>query len=199
MSGRVRRTFFLASLAALVSAWMLAPSHDAYALGPFDAEVTLRLGYGTDPFNPSGSSSPNGLGVAFGARAGASIQAVYVGLRFDDYLGGRSTFANPMSMGGMGGSGTLSTSVHTLIYGLDVGYNLHPLPILTIRPVVSVGNADLSTTGLDTNVLYVGGGVTALLTFGSFVVGADAALIDFPTASNSQVSFVFGGQAGVRF
>jgi hypothetical protein len=99
-------------------------------------------------------------------------------------------------------------SSHSLMYGLEAGYDWK-LTILTIRPQVGVGNFTGTTTvngsGGSSSNLYVEPGVTALVSFGTLFVGADANLLVLPSTkqpdgtTGTDTAFTIHGQVGVRF
>jgi len=183
----MRRSWLLvAALAA--GAATFAGSRDAHALGPVDLEIAAKGGYGTNPFG--GNLNP--LGVGLGGRAGVSFFGFYGGAGLLYYLGG--------SQG--------DVSSHTLMYGLEAGYNWK-LTILTIRPQLGVGNftgtTSLNNVSSSSSNLYLEPGVTALISFGTMFVGADANLLVLPDitqpggAKGTETAFTIHGQVGVRF
>jgi hypothetical protein len=178
-------------LLAAASAALLtgAIAGDAHALGPIDLEVAAKAGVGTNP-----SSGPiNLLGFGLGGRAGVSFFGIYGGVEAMYYLGGSQSIAGE------------NVSLHSVMYGLDLGYNFK-VTILTIRPQLGLGNFTVSTSpgSVSKSNLYLEPGVTGLLSFGTFIVGADANLlvlpgINTPTGSSTETAFTIHGQVGVRF
>ncbi len=177
-------------LAASVAAMLTASvARDAHALGPIDLEVAAKAGGGTNP----GSGPLNPLGFGLGGRGGVSFFGFYGGVDVMYYLGGSETVLGE------------SVSAHTLMYGVDLGYNIK-VAILTLRPQLGLGNFTVSTSpgGGSASNLYLEPGVTGLLAFGTFIVGADANLlvlpgINTPTGSTTETAFTLHGQVGLRF
>jgi hypothetical protein len=163
---------------------------DAHALGPIDLELGAKVGYGTSPSN-SGPINPLGFGI--GGRGGVSFFGIYAGVGAMYYLGGSQTLDGE------------KVSLHTVMYGFDLGYNFK-IAILTIRPLLGIGNLTVSSSpssGNESN-LYLEPGVTALVSLGTLFVGADANLlvlpgINTPTGSQTETAFTVHGQVGVRF
>ena len=180
----------VAATAALLTG---AFARDARALGPIDLEVGAKAGVGTNP--SSGPANPLGFGL--GGRGGVSFFGFYGGLNLLYYFGGSTNVA-----------GT-DVSYHTLMYGLELGYNIK-LAILTIRPQLGIGNA-VFTAGpsggpsTDSSNLYLEPGVTGLVSLGTVFVGADANLLLLPSVAqgdgshSTQTAFTLHGQVGVRF
>lgn len=185
-----------ASIAAVLA---FSVSRDAHALGPVDLEVGAIAGAGTTPSNtPSGLPSPLGFGL--GGRGGIALFGFYGGVEGMYYFGGSQN----------------GVSAHSDMYGVDVGYNLK-LPLITIRPLVGIGNFTESGSGTATtptasvsfsgnqSTLYVQPGLTALVSLGTFYVGADAnalLLTSLPQPSGGKgldVAVTIHGQLGVRF
>jgi hypothetical protein len=97
-------------------------------------------------------------------------------------------------------------SGHALMYGVEAGFGVKPIDILTIRPQVGLGNATFSFSGNTPGVssdnisnLYVEPGVTGLLSFGNWFVGADANVLVIPGLAQSNAVFTAHGQVGVKF
>jgi hypothetical protein len=121
------------------------------------------------------------------------------------YLGG-STESQPS-----GANAKVSES--SWLYGFEGGYSFK-IALLTLRPTVEVGSYTIHTSlsgggseafdlvGLaaqDRHSLYVEPGVTALVGFGLWFVGADADIFLTPGLDNSQAAFMANGQVGVKF
>ncbi len=75
---------------------------------------------------------------------------------------------------------------------------------MTLRPTVQVGNYAIHTsfsggTGRDTHNLFVESGLTALLGFGLWFVGADANVFFTPGLDNSKAAFMGNVQGGIKF
>jgi hypothetical protein len=189
------KTALLASAGVLSLTAVVSFASDASALGPLDLEVAAKAGVGTTPSNiPSGY--PNPLGFGIGARAGVSIFGLYGGGSIIYYLGGSDN----------------GLSTHTLMYGVEGGYGMKLIDILTLRAQVGIGNYDVTTnvTGLgssDHNDLYVEPGITAMVTLpvvGLFV-GADANILVLTGAkdengnSTTDIGFTLHGQVGYSF
>jgi hypothetical protein len=179
----------LLAVGALAALLVASFSNDARALGPIDLEVALEAGGGTNPSN--GPINP--LGVGIGGRAGVGFFGFYGGVNVIDYLGGSETIVGTKE------------SVHALMYGLDVGYNIK-VAILTIRPLLGLGNFEISTSpgSSSPSYFYLQPGVTALISLGLVFVGADANLlvlpsVSTPTGNQAQTAFTAHGQIGLRF
>jgi hypothetical protein len=130
------------------------------------------------------------------------------------YLGGTS---------GLDGGG--STTLHSLQYGVELGYGFKLLRLLTIRPQIGIGNytAFASVNGLavgptsgptisgssSQSTLYLEPGVTALASVGLLFAGVDLNLLVLPNlsttdpsgnqGSTTDVAFTAHAQVGVRF
>jgi hypothetical protein len=171
---------------------------DAHALGPVDLEIAARAGVGSTP----GGGGPNPLGLGLGARGGVQILGLYGGLSIMNYFGESQdeTF------------GTFSA--HSLLYGVEAGYGSKLLDLITLRGTVGVGNYSetvevkqgaASGPSATANSLYVEPGVLAMLTLGSFLVGADANVLVLPSRTNSDKStgfdaaFTLHAQVGIKF
>jgi hypothetical protein len=98
----------------------------------------------------------------------------------------------------LGGSDN-GVSFNTLMYGVEAGWGLKLLEILTIRPQVGLGNATFSVGSASSSNLYVEPGVTGLASLGMLFVGADANALVFPGLANSNVAFTLHGQVGLKF
>lgn len=163
----------------------------ARALGPLDIEAGLKAGGGTGPL----SGEPNALGFGLGGRAGASFAGYYGGANVVYYFGQSGTVEN------------LSVSEHALLYGVEVGYGLTFLDLLTLRGLLGVGNFTLSYTGVSNiSSLYLEPNLTALVSLGLFYVGADAGALLLPALSDPGhpsaslvAAFTGHGQLGIKF
>jgi len=190
-----RIPLLVAATAAVVVIGSVA--RDAHALGPIDLELGAKVGAGTSP----ASSGPNPLGFGLGGRGGISFFGIYAGVDAMYYFGGSETLTPP----GPAGTSSEKISLHTVMYGLDLGYNFK-IAILTIRPLLGIGNFTESSSpssGNESN-LYLEPGVTALVSLGTLFVGADANLlvlpgINTPTGNQTETAFTLHGQVGVRF
>ncbi|HTQ44405.1 MAG TPA: hypothetical protein VMI75_16705 [Polyangiaceae bacterium] len=167
--------FGLASIAIVTS------TRTAHALGPIDLEVGAKAGVGTKPYNGDG---PNPLGFGLGGRAGVVLlDHLYGGVNVMYYLGDSQN----------------GVSFNTLMYGVEAGWGLKLLEILTIRPQVGLGNATFSAGNASNSNLYVEPGVTGLVSLGMLFVGADANVLVFPGLANSNAAFTLHGQVGLKF
>jgi hypothetical protein len=187
-------------VAAALGVGAICTSNDAHALGPLDVEVGLKGGVGT---NPESSSPVNPLGVGLGGRAGVSIFGLYGGVQAMYYLGGSSTETVP-------GAGSISYSLHTVLYGVEAGYSIKLIPLLTIRPQIGVGNATFtgSAGGVSSSSsnLYLEPGVTGLVSLGLVYVGADVNYLILPSIGNgapgntsTEGALTVHAQVGVTF
>jgi hypothetical protein len=184
-------------LAAAAGAGTFAFSRPASALGPVDIEIAARGGYGANPIK---NDPINPLGGAIGARAGISVVGIYAGVSTMYYFGG-SLPAGTMLSNGL--STTAKESVSSWMYGVAGGYNFNIL-ILTLRPTIEVGNYTIHTSvegfpSQNTNNIYIEPGVTALLGFGMWFIGADADLFLTPGLQDSKLGFMLNGQVGLKF
>jgi len=187
---------FAWSLVAAVLAGALLVSRDAFALGPVGIEAAAKVGGGTNP--TADTLNPLGLGV--GGRAGVSVFGAYGGVSYLYYFGGSEEVA---------GSSTKRTGKAMLI-GFEGGYSFSIVGLLTLRPQVGVGEydgnfnpaspspgaANYSAAGKN---LYVEPGVTAVVPFGLWFVGADGNVILLPGQIGSKAGFTVHGQIGLRF
>jgi hypothetical protein len=199
---RTRVLFAAAAFAFLAG----SISRDAHALGPIDLEVGAKAGGGTNPFSGQTPSTINPLGFGLGGRAGVAFFGIYAGVDLMYYFGGSQT----EPIGGVGGVSqqNVSVSEHTLMYGVDLGYNFK-ISILTIRPQLGLGNFTLTSSGggqsTSVNNLYLEPGVTGLVSLGTLFVGADANLLVLPGipqpdgGKGTNTAFTLHGQVGVRF
>jgi hypothetical protein len=187
-----------AVLATALGAGILSVSANAHALGPLSLEIGLKAGEGTNPV-----SGPNPLGFGIGGRAGVSILGFYGGVSVIDYLGSSQT------------EDGIKASLHTLLYGVEGGYGITLLDLLTLRAQLGVGNAGVtasfsgSAAGISasgdhtSNGLYLEPGVTALVSFGMWFVGADInalILTDFNNGSggnSTKTAMTVHGQVGL--
>jgi len=199
----MRATFLVP--VALCLAVLIAPT-EAHALGPIDLEVAAKVGYANNP----GSGDPNPLGVGLGGRAGVAFMGAYGGVNILYYFGGTS---NLNTFGATG-----SVSANSLLYGIEAGYGVTLVDILTIRAQLGVGNITISRNNSGSvgsvtasapsslNNLYLEPGLTGLLGFGTYFVGADANLLILPSiaqqnggGSSTETCFTLHGQIGVKF
>jgi len=181
----------------------LSVTRNASALGPVDVEVAAKVGGGTNPvLVPSSALGPaqvNALGFGLGERAGASLAGFYGGLSFMYYFGASqrpyATDTNILIH---------LESFNSVLYGVEAGYNFN-VSFLTVRPELGVGNFTLTesspgTPTLSTSNVYLEPGVTGLLSFGQWIVGADANVLFLPGWSGrSQPAFTAHGQVGIKF
>jgi len=181
-----------------VACSLLAFAGDAHALGPVDLEVGAKVGGATNPVSGSGATNPLGFGV--GGRAGlAFLGGIYVGGNIMYYFGGSQN----ENLVGAAGNSSVSVSFNTLMYGGELGYGIKILDLLTIRPQVGLGNANITASAAgqsnSSGYVYVEPGVTALIGLGLLFVGADANVLLLPTLSGNQAAFSIHGQIGVQF
>jgi hypothetical protein len=194
----MKKTALVLSAGVLSLTAVVSFAKDASALGPLDLEIGAKAGVGTTPSNiPSGF--PNPLGFGIGGRAGISILGLYAGGSIIYYLGGSEN----------------GLSAHTLMYGVEGGYGIKLIDILTLRALVGVGSYDVSASGSagpvtvsgDTKNLYVEPGITAMvsLPFVGWFVGADANVLvltgekDVNDNSTTDTAFTLHGQIGYTF
>jgi len=200
----MRKTSILA--AVLVSLALFAVPSKAWALGPVGVEVAVKAGYGANP----GPSDPNPLGFGLGGRAGVSFMGVYGGVNILYYFGGSSS----QDLLGV----ATKFSANSLLYGIEAGYGLTLVDILTLRAHLGLGNFQETASGSGSagsltvsggsqtlNNLYLEPGVTGLLGFGLYFVGVDANLLVLPGIkdsngnSSTESSLTIHGQVGVKF
>jgi hypothetical protein len=211
------RTASIVVGAVAFSAATFAMTRNAHALGPVDLEVGAKVGFASNPASSSSSTTVNGvttttsssggnvLGFGLGARGGVSFMGFYGGVQLMYYFG----TSQDESVGGV----SASVSAHTFMYGLELGYGIKLLDLLTIRPQLGIGNANFSTSVNESGVPGIGGinvsgsnsnlylepGVTGIVSLGTFFVGADANILFFPGLDNSKPAFSFHGQIGLKF
>jgi hypothetical protein len=208
------RTASIVAGACAFCAATFAMTRNAHALGPVDLEVGAKVGFGTNPVsNSNGGSSLNPLGFGLGARAGVSFLGFYGGAQLMYYFGGSQDLSVPgVSAGGISVPGqSASVSVHTLMYGVEAGYGITLIDILTIRPQIGIGNGTVSCSASASGVvntsagcgsqssLYLEPGVTGLIGLGMWFVGADANVLFFTGLDNSKAAFTLHGQVGLKF
>ena len=190
----VRARLLRLALPALSAAVAICSSEpEARALGPIDLEGGLKVGVGTTP--ATFAASPLGFGI--GGRAGVGFFNVYAGVSAMYYAG--SSTDVPSSIGPQ----TFSSS--STLLGLEVGYSIHVLRRLTIRPQIGVGNFAIASGDASQNFLYLEPGVTALVSLGRFLyVGADANVLILPSApqddgpAKALTALTLHGQIGVK-
>jgi hypothetical protein len=189
----------LALVATLAATTVIATTRDASALGPLDLEIGAKAGVGTAPSSwPSGA--PNPLGFGLGARGGVAIMGIYGGANIVYYFGGGQNVLG------------VDTSVHSLMYGVEAGYGLTLLGLLTIRPQVGLGNFTLTSSvagqSHDDSNLYVEPGLTAFVTVPGlgWFAGADANVLVLPGLKDgpngetkTDTAFTLHGQVGYKF
>lgn len=200
----------LSVLAAVAVATLaLTASKDASA-GPIELELGAKAGVGSNP----SSSSLNPLGFGIGARGGVSIIGIYGGLNLMYYTGGSSD-TNVVV-------GNVHTSAHSLMYGIEGGFNFRLLDdLLTLRPQLGLGNFNVSYDASGNAVgvtvsgnesksyLYLEPSALAYLSFGNLFVGADIGFLVIPsvdertgpttTESKTWTSLTIHGQVGLKF
>jgi hypothetical protein len=194
-------SIFVAALA--FGAGTFAMTRDAHALGPVGVEVGAKVGVASNPSSAPANSivtPSNPLGFGIGARGGVDIMGFYGGVSLMYYLGSSQNIEED--------GVSASVSQHTLMYGLELGYGVTLLDILTIRPQIGLGNATFSGSGngisinggdTSTSNLYLEPGVTGLIGLGLWYVGADVNVLFFPGLDNSKASVSIHGQVGVKF
>ncbi len=206
------RTASIFAGAVAFGAATFAMTSNAHALGPVDVEVGAKVGFATNPVSGSSatvngvtatSSPPNPLGFGLGARGGVSFLGFYGGVNFLYYFGS----SQDVSVLGQ----SVSIHEHTFMYGLELGYGITLLDLLTIRPQVGIGNATFSSSGTASGTvnadvgggsnsnIYIEPGVTGLVSLGGWFVGADANVLFFPGLDNSKAAFTLHGQIGFKF
>jgi hypothetical protein len=198
------RTASIVAAACAFGAATFAMTRTAHALGPVDLEIGAKAGLGTNPLsNPNGGPDINPLGFGLGARAGVSFLGFYGGVQLMYYFGGSQDLNVPGQ--------SVSVKAHTFMYGVEAGYGITLIDILTIRPQIGIGNGTVScsasTSGLvntsagcgDKSSLYLEPGVTGLIALGMWFVGADANVLFFTGLDNSKAAFTLHGQVGVKF
>jgi hypothetical protein len=198
------RRFSVALLAGALGAGTLSTARAAHALGPIDLEAGAKLGMGTAPSN----WNVNPLGLGLGARGGVSFMGIYGGLNIVYYFGSSQS----QSLGGS----SLSVSEHSLLYGIEAGYGMK-LSIVTLRAQLGVGSAKVTVSnseqiagfsgggGGSQSSLYLEPGVTAMVSLGTWFVGADinalvlTGLKDTSNQSSTDTALTWHGQVGATF
>jgi len=197
-------------LLAIPFAALLATTTRTADAAPIEVELAGRAGVGTNPSD--GSINPLGFGI--GARGGLSIIGIYGGLSLMYYTGGSDSVSIP--------GGSVETSAHSLMYGIEGGFNFRLLDdFLTLRPQLGIGNYNLTGKGSGnvgnlsaeesktSSYLYLEPGVVGYVAFGSLFVGADANILVIPsvdqtgatgqTSSKTYTAFTLHGQVGLKF
>jgi hypothetical protein len=179
------------AVAGGLAALLVTQDASAFGPGPLDTvEIAARVGGGTTPV----SGGPNALGFGLGVRGGASFSGFYGGVSFMDYLGSGQELPLP-------GGGTTHYSSSSILIGFEGGYEI-PVSFVTLRPQVGIGSYTLNQTESESNSsssVYFEPGVTALLTFGRWILGADANVLFLPWLSGSEPAFTAHGQLGFKF
>jgi hypothetical protein len=203
------RRFSVALLATALGAGTLSIARDAHALGPIGLEIGAKAGAGSNPY--SNGNDPNPLGFGIGARGGVTFLGLYGGLNFMYYLGQSKNETTDGS--------SFSESVHSTQYGIEAGYGLTLLSLLTLRAQLGVGNFTVTSSGggqvagvsasasQSQSTLYLEPGVTAMVSLGIWFIGADVnALIltglkddDGSGNSSTKSALTFHGQLGLTF
>ena len=177
----------------LALATLVTTEHDAHALGPIDIEAGLRAGFATKP--SSNDANPFGLGI--GGRAGVGIFHLYGGISAIHYFGEKQDITSQV--------GTTRVSFSSTLLGLELGYSITAIPLLTIRPQLGIGNAAFSFQDDSTSHLYLEPGVVVLISLGLVYVGADANVLVVPGidqgdgSTKTDTSFTLHAQAGIKF
>ncbi len=174
---------------------ILAFPGEANALGPVDIEIGAKAGVATGPLGP--------LGFGVGGRGGVSVQGLYAGIDFIDYLGATGPCGSCPAPAASSTGGGLMQTRSGLLYGFEAGYNFKFFPV-TIRPQLGLGNFRFSNAagtppgpGDVSNSLYLEPSVVWLVSLGLFLVGADVGWLFLPTGPDSAVTV--HGQIGVTF
>jgi len=146
-----------------------------------------------------------------GARGGVLLRNLYLGFGLVYYFSSHTeplpgTSGTGGGFGQAGGTGPVTIDGHTLLYGVEVGYDVVHLPLFSLRPQVGLGvDADGSSCsgnstcgGSSSTNLYVEPGVTALLVLGNrLLVGADLSAVVVPENGQVFTALAAHGQAGV--
>jgi hypothetical protein len=189
----------------LAGACVWAWPGQASAAVPFEIEGGGFIGYATNP-----SHGPNPLGVGIGARAGVDAYNIYAGIAATYYFGASGNCgAGAPSGEGLGSLGAfcgeddaeISISQMTVLYGVDLGYTLSVprAKYLKIRPILELGDAELTRTGSvgasditegtlaqyrSANAFYLQPGLEVFVTTSGFFIGADANLLLIPSITD---------------
>jgi hypothetical protein len=156
---------------AALSADLAGAARDARALGPVDVEVGAKVGGGGAPF----TDQPNPLGFGVGGRAGVEFAGWYGGLSLMYYVGESGTVS------------AVTASEHSFLYGLEAGYGVKLLGLVTLRGQIGVGNFTVEYTGIgpaSLSNLYLEPGLTALFSLGLWYIGADVNVLVLPGISD---------------
>lgn len=185
------------------SALLFAPTV-AYAFDTIGVEAGAKVGAGI-PLD----TEPNtilGLGFGLGARAGITFFNVYAGVAGVYYFGQSKVLA--------GGTDTL----HTLMLGVEGGYDFKLLPHFTLRPQLGLGDHEYyqsnsaSLASKSSSYFYIEPAIVALVPMGNFYLGADAGTRILPAGPATtaceegadachtfHIGLTLHVQAGVRF
>lgn len=192
-----KASVFLAPAVVIVLA--VTFTRPARALGPVDIEAAARVGGASSPIKDDIHGGGGALGFGLGGRAGLSIFGIYGGVSAMYYFGGGNDESQPVAPGSVG----IKDSESSWLYGFEGGYSIK-IALLTLRPTVGIGSYtihySLSGGGSeDVHNLYVEPGITALLGFGLWFVGADVNAFLTPGLDNSKAALMANGQIGVKF
>lgn len=173
----------------------------ARALGPVDIEAAARVGGASSPIKDDVNGRTGALGFGLGGRAGVSIFGIYGGVAAMYYLGGSNTESQSPSADFVPPGPIESES--SWLYGFEGGYSFK-IQLLTLRPTVQIGSYTLHYSlvdggGQNIHNLYVEPGVTALIGFGLWFVGADANVFLTPGMDKSRAAFMGNVQVGLKF
>jgi hypothetical protein len=187
-----RALFFLAALGA--TAPPMCVCSNACADDPINIEAGAIVGAGTQPSNHS-DGAPSALAFGLGARGGVSLFGFYGGIEAMYYFGDSNGAAQ----------------AHSDLYGVDLGYTL-TLPLITIRPLLGIGNFTETTPGVSTfalsgtrSTVYLQPGITVLLPLRTIYVGGDVnalVLTNLPdpgARDRSDFALTIHAQVGLRF
>ena len=200
--------FTVRLLALIVSIDAIGVTADARALGPVDVEVAGTAGGATNPV-----AAPDPLGFELGARSGVSFRHFYTGLAFSYSLGSTASAVcvGPVLVACT--TTTVTSSAHSVRYGIDGGYDIDLLPRLRVRPAIGVGILSfhesspvqivvagaLASLDRTASTAYLEPQATATLSFGAIFAGVDAGLLILPGWSRSNAALDGHGDVGVRF
>jgi hypothetical protein len=189
----MRATRLFLALASVVAIGLLTSPKNARALGPVEVEAAANVGTGSNPVGKPGFA--NALLAGVGGRVGVSFLEAYAGLNLEYHWSDSGTIFGDAVRG----------QINTLTFGAELGYNIRPIRVLTIRPQLGIGNAHFQLNEVsedvpnlifpgDSNYLYLEPGIVCLLSFGAVLVGVDAGLLWLPTASDRQVAYTLNRQ-----
>ena len=145
-----------------------------------------------------GQGFKDGYNFGLGARAGITLPAIPI------YVGGTFVYHLGKTVPGT------DVTAKVLYGGIEGGYEIGAIPLLTIRPYLGLGYASLTTSSgdivgtgeavgsLSSGKLALWPGATVLVTLAAFFVGIDGRYVVLTDVSDAN-AFTLFGTAGLSF